>query len=624
MFILMCILGGLGVIGAVLAATGVVKFVVGGKIVIGTLIAAALGLGVYQYKIQPMLREKAEKTEAAKAAGVAVNKDGKPLAETVPVVANKGGNAAAPSPNGLPVTAQAKSASTCTDEVTVCLSQWPGHMAAFLACPVYQEPGDSVILTTKAGGFCSQVASAMRPNCPGVKIHFAFIETPVEKNVALQQGKCDFVWQTTDEIPVNMGGFEAAKVDPVSVAQIDWSKGGDGCVGTPDIKTPEDLVNNPSTFLKFSPEHTLFEFFINNGNLTPAKIAKARAGVTLSPDSFTAGKDAFCQGKARWTCLWQPDLGITLDPAKCQRPDGLKGHVFFSSADADTLIADNLFVVKGWAAQHPDAVEKVIRVFLKGGEIGRANPKAAAAVIASVVPRFRDELGLEGTELAVSWVRWNDLADNVAYFGLDGTAPKFDGVYRMAEDIYSNYTELDGSQSVTKRFNPAVLRDGSFIRAIYQSEMAVRAEAAAARGVEAAPIVRELPTYDPKIIAKAAPVLTKGVTINFDTGKWTLSATDRSTIKREVIPALDKTEGKGVRIEGNTDLVGNPTSNRVLSQKRADEVKAFLVSLGIPANRMVALGNGSDNPVPECGMSRSPDCDAANRRTEIKFVQASR
>lgn len=596
------------------------KILLPGKILIAVIVLGALGTGVYFWKVRPAMQEKAaQKTEAV----AKVDKDGKPVAEAPGQPSPVKAGAPVPVAAG---TAKAPAASNCTDEVTVCLSQWPGHMAAFLACAVYQEDlaGGGWWLTTKPGGFCSQVASVMRPGCVGVKVHFVFIEEPTPKNVALQQGKCNFVWQTTDEIPVNMSGYEAAKVDPVSVAQIDWSKGGDGCVGTPDIKSPADLVNNPSVMLKYSPEHTLFEFYINNGNLTPAQIAKARAGVALSPDDYKAGRDAFCQGKARWTCLWQPDLGITLDSEKCKRPDGLKGHVFFSSADADTLIADNLFVDKAWAAAHPDAVEKVIRVFLKGGEIGRANPDAAGATIAAVVPRFRDELGVPGTQQAVRWVRWNDLADNVAYFGLDGTVPKFDNVYKQAEDIYSNYTEPDGSLAVTKRYNPAVLRDGTFIRAIYQSEMAARAEEAAARGVAAAPIVREVPAYDPKVIARAAPVLTKAVTINFDTAKWTLSPTDRNNLKRDVYRALDLTEGKGIRLEGNTDRIGNPASNRVLSQKRADEVKAYLVSLGIPAERIVAVGNGSDNPVPECVGRADPDCDAMNRRTEIKFVAASR
>ena len=49
-------------------------------------------------------------------------------------------------------------------------------------------------------------------------------------------------------------------------------------------------------------------------------------------------------------------------------------------------------------------------------------------------------------------------------------------------------------------------------------------------------------------------------------------------------------------IEGHTDARGNPAANKVLSQQRADEVRLFLVALGVHPARLRAVGKGSSEP----------------------------
>jgi len=69
-------------------------------------------------------------------------------------------------------------------------------------------------------------------------------------------------------------------------------------------------------------------------------------------------------------------------------------------------------------------------------------------------------------------------------------------------------------------------------------------------------------------------------------------------------------------IEGYTDNSGEPARNLVLSQKRADAVRAFLVSKGIPAMRLSAIGFGPQNPIAD---NRTQKGKAANRRVELKL-----
>jgi outer membrane protein OmpA-like peptidoglycan-associated protein len=59
------------------------------------------------------------------------------------------------------------------------------------------------------------------------------------------------------------------------------------------------------------------------------------------------------------------------------------------------------------------------------------------------------------------------------------------------------------------------------------------------------------------------------------------------------------THKKSVRVEiaGHTDNVGNKNANKALSQKRADAVRAYLISKGIDGARIKAVGYGDANPV---------------------------
>lgn len=486
----------------------------------------------------------------------------------------------------------------------VALSQWPGHSAGILACGG---------LTPQAGSFCTTVKSVIKPTAPaGLNVEFIFIEEPDKKNAALQSGEADFIWQTTDELPINLPGFAKAGIEVVSFVQIDWSRGGDACVADKSVTKPRDLLTRKWAVLKYSPDHTVAEFWFNNSDLTPAELNKVRANGSFSMDDYAYARNLFSQGKIDVACLWEPDVSLAI----ASRPGAYR---VFSTKDADTLVADNLLARKDFLAAHPDIAEKVARIFLKGGEIGNGNKQAAAKLISTVEPRFRDELKYDATLASLEWVRWNDLGDNVAYFGLDDGSAKFDAVYKQADSIWADYTEPNGDPALAQRFSANKLRDGSIIKAIYESEKKTRADVAQATGKAAAPIEAEKPVYNPEAIAVATPKMVKPVTINFDSGKTELDVGARAILKAQVLTQTGLAEGMGIRVEGNTDDTGSAAANKALSAKRAAAVKDFLVSQGLDANRVVAVGNGPNNPT--CN-AKTVDCRAANRRTDIVFVTA--
>ena len=99
---------------------------------------------------------------------------------------------------------------------------------------------------------------------------------------------------------------------------------------------------------------------------------------------------------------------------------------------------------------------------------------------------------------------------------------------------------------------------------------------------------------------------------------------DKAVIKPEGKSKLDdiSNKAKGVNLEvviaiGHADSVGSDAYNQRLSVRRAESVKAYLVSRGIEANRVYTEGKGEKQPVAD---NKTADGRAKNRRVEIEVI----
>ncbi|MBI5071171.1 MAG: OmpA family protein [Deltaproteobacteria bacterium] len=81
---------------------------------------------------------------------------------------------------------------------------------------------------------------------------------------------------------------------------------------------------------------------------------------------------------------------------------------------------------------------------------------------------------------------------------------------------------------------------------------------------------------------------------------------------------LAKVGLQGVKFEvsGHTDSSGNPAHNRELSERRAQVIRRELLRKGVPAEEVVAVGKGSDEPLVK--PDDTPAKKARNRRYEIR------
>ena len=141
-------------------------------------------------------------------------------------------------------------------------------------------------------------------------------------------------------------------------------------------------------------------------------------------------------------------------------------------------------------------------------------------------------------------------------------------------------------------------------------------EAAPAPAPAPAPVVTPAPAPKP-----VAPVVTSE--------KVTFAASalfdfDKAVLKPEGKKQLDDMAAKLKEINlevivavGHTDSVGTDAYNQKLSIRRAEAVKAYLVTKGIEANRVYTEGKGKKQPVAD---NKTAEGRAKNRRVEIEVV----
>ncbi len=109
-------------------------------------------------------------------------------------------------------------------------------------------------------------------------------------------------------------------------------------------------------------------------------------------------------------------------------------------------------------------------------------------------------------------------------------------------------------------------------------------------------------------------VITLSGGVLFESAKWQLLPAAQSKLN-DVANALTKQDvDSSIVVEGHTDSQGTEASNQELSQKRAESVRAYLVSRGIAADRVTAAGFGPSRSIAD---NASAEGRANNRRVEI-------
>ncbi len=104
----------------------------------------------------------------------------------------------------------------------------------------------------------------------------------------------------------------------------------------------------------------------------------------------------------------------------------------------------------------------------------------------------------------------------------------------------------------------------------------------------------------------------------FDTGKATIQPASFGLLDEVAAILVDNPDIRKLQIEGHTDSRGPASTNRRLSQARADSVARYLEGKGVAADRLSAVGVGEDRPLDPANNVAAWD---QNRRVEFVILE---
>ena len=105
--------------------------------------------------------------------------------------------------------------------------------------------------------------------------------------------------------------------------------------------------------------------------------------------------------------------------------------------------------------------------------------------------------------------------------------------------------------------------------------------------------------------------------VNFDFNSARLRPESYPVLNHAAQVLLSNTDVK-VEIGGHTDAVGSESNILILSEKRAEAVKTYLVGKGVSADRLTVQGYGASMPVAD---NATAEGRALNRRVEFKVIE---
>ncbi len=568
-----------------------------GKLVLTVLILGVVGFGVYRWwdKIAPQTRPQNVSVDV-----IQVKKDidaAKAAANPADIPLLAGTNAATlvqrsgiPSVSG--VSDYTKPMKNGKPIVEFPINVWPGW-APIIVANAGLDPSDDSVFAKKYGFY----------------VHLSIVDDPVKARDLFASGQSHILWGTLDMIALFAPELvKDTRTVPVVCQQIDFSAGGDGVVARGDIRSINDLRSNGGRKKKVvlaqnSPSHYLIMSLLVDAGIDPGDIdfkwaadAPSAAKIFVSDPSY----DAFVG--------WSPDIyNIT---------DKLKGtRLVVTTGTANHLVADVWAVRNDFYRDHPEIVSGLVQGIFDGMASVRKDPTNAARALhmAYNLP-VEDCVKMIGSDggIADGDAHLSNYRENAKFF-LDPFNPaNFEVVWNSASTIYKSLGTISTTVPAAK----------------------VKASSVLAGMADAYKDVQDLsqPTFKPDALTKLSAeagngqVLTKAVMISFEPNKSNLNPDYDSTIPG-TLDEIGKLAGKFgnayIIIEGNTDAsrkgIVPADLVRQLSYDRADAVRREIMNhYKFDPNKFKVVGNGWDNPLPNCTDPSNAEQNKKNRRVEVK------
>lgn len=419
----------------------------------------------------------------------------------------------------------------------------------------------------------------------GLDVEVRLIRGSKERLKAFEEGSVQVMLLTLDYLANLAPIYKEKGSNLKSFLLVDWSRGNVGIVARPEFASIESLKRARIATTRNTPTHYFLLSLLDRSNLRPQEVDLVKQNLIFATKTPQAG-EMFQRGEVDAVAIWEPHLS--------QAAAAGGGRVLVTTATATNLIADVLFARDAWIQTHEKDLPLLLSAYFDAvREMGR-DPQRAIELAARAFEQKPEEIAA-----TLKKIKPATFADNREFFGLDREDCAYDRLYLEASRFWQKEGLFRGPipESASTRWTKAL-----------------EALAAQHKGERIVENFRFTAVPD-----KSAPsLLTKSVSIYFASGKSDLDPNARKVIDG-FADTLAVFQNTYVRVEGNTDNVGSRVANIALSQRRADSVVSYLVDRHrIARARLVAVGNGPDNPVAD---NSTPQGREMNRRTDFKIIK---
>lgn len=427
----------------------------------------------------------------------------------------------------------------------------------------------------------------------GLKVEFVLIDDFPASRQAWAANQVDLIGATADAFPAEMAGL--GKHDPQMVMQVDWSRGGDALIAQRGINSINDLKGKRIAVAPLTPSFTFLIKSLEAADLTLDDV------ILETTNDNIASATIFKAREVDAAVVWAPD-----DEVSVREVPGAK--ILQTTKTASNIIADVFIAKKSFVRKNQDKLNKFYQGWMRAAAELNSSPTAynAAAKILANGTFYTPE----DAKLAMDKAYFTTHGDNMNFYKKNAN---YKGV--TIGDLYSEMTTK--FRKYDKDFPARIPRWQEVANA-----SAVLAADPILRGPEHAAEKTKIFTAPTKSDISKPAIAKKPISINFATARYQLSASAKDLIDIKMGSLLKSFANSRIRIEGNTDDVGQRAMNMELSKKRANAVAQYLMNTyGLQANQLIVVGNGPDKPVAGCENMVSAACRAKNRRTEFQLIQ---
>lgn len=293
--------------------------------------------------------------------------------------------------------------------------------------------------------------------------------------------------------------------------------------------------------------------------------------------------------------------------------DALSGYTdIISTKEFNNQMATTVIGVKEWAEKHPDIVTNIFKsAYTASNQMKQYDSwrkRASEAVTATFkqeTPQYWYDM-FKGQKANKAGVDYNmggsrvfNYADAMQYYGISDGVNRYKSVYDQVGKYLTELNPAGFNQSVKRVVPYEEAVNLFFLKNINDIDAGT--------------------SYKPDYDKPATREIASGEWhISFNSGSAKAKPESNATLK-EIYDLLVQAENAKLIIEGHTDNVGDPKANMILSEQRANAVKAYLIAKGIPEKRFQSVvGKGQDSPV---APNTTEEGKAKNRRVQISLMQ---